>query len=138
MEYQRLHNSNGPAAAIADGILLEPNAYDNQIYAYSMGPTKITIAAPSLGVTTTTPITITGSIIDISPGADKLSVAKNFPNGLPCVSDASMTRFMEAVYSSNQCQPTLTGVPVTLMFLTQTATTEQLEQQQAMPMEHSA
>lgn len=106
--------SNGPAAAIADGILLEPNAYDNQIYAYSMGPTKLTVTAPSVGVTTATPITITGTITDISPGADKLAVAKNFPNGLPAVSDASMTGFMEAVYQQQSMPTNLTGVPVTI------------------------
>jgi outer membrane protein assembly factor BamB len=106
--------SNGPAAAIADGILVEPNAYDNQIYAYSKGPTKTTIAAPSVGITTATPITLTGTITDISPGADKLSIAKNFPNGLPCVSDASMTGFMEAVYMQQPMPTNLTGVPITI------------------------
>ena len=29
--------SNGAEAAISDGVLLEPNAYDNQVYAFGMG-----------------------------------------------------------------------------------------------------
>jgi hypothetical protein len=104
--------ANGPEAAIADGILLEPNAYDNQIYAFGKGPTKLTVNVPAVGVTTSAPITISGAIIDISPGADQLAVAKNFPNGLPCVSDASMTGFMEAVYQQQTMPTNLTGVPV--------------------------
>lgn len=106
--------TNGPEAAIVDGILLEPNAYDNQIYAFGMGPTKLTVSAPAVGVTTSTPITISGTISDISPGADQLAVAKNFPNGLPCVSDESMTQFMEAVYQQQPMPTNTTGVPIIL------------------------
>ncbi len=109
--------TNGPEAAISDGILLEPNAYDNQIYAFGKGPTKLTLSAPAVGVTTSTPITISGMITDISPGADKLAVAKNFPNGLPCVSDESMTPFMEAVYQQQPMPADITGVSVTLYVL---------------------
>ena len=34
------------APAIADGIATTINAYDNQIYAWGMGPSKTTISAP--------------------------------------------------------------------------------------------
>ena len=67
------------------------NAYDNQIYAYGMGPSKTTVTAPDVGVTTATPVTITGTVMDISAGSQQNAVAANFPNGLPCVSDASMS-----------------------------------------------
>jgi hypothetical protein len=106
--------TNGPCAAIADGVLIEPNAYDNQIYAFGVGPTRLTVNAPAVGVTTLTPITISGTITDISSGADQLAVAKNFPNGLPCVSDASMTEFMEAIYQQQPMPTNLTGVPITI------------------------
>ena len=42
---------------------------------------------------------------------------QNFPNGLPCVSDASMTQFMEAVYEQQPMPTNTTGVPVTLYVL---------------------
>lgn len=102
---------------LAYGIMTTINAYDNQIYAYGQGPSKTTVSAPQLGVTTATPITITGSVTDISAGASQEAVAANFPNGLPCVSDASMTQFMEAVYEQQPMPTNITGVPVTIYVL---------------------
>ncbi len=100
--------------AISDGVMTVLNAYDNQIYAYGIGPSKTTVSAPDIGVTTATPITITGTVMDISAGSQQNAVAANFPNGLPCVSDASMSQFMEAVYMQQPMPTNITGVPVTL------------------------
>jgi len=102
------------APAVSDGIATTISAYDSQIYAYGMGPSKTTVSAPDIGVTTATPITITGTVMDISAGAQQQAVAANFPNGLPCVSDASMSQFMEAVYEQQPMPTNMTGVPVTL------------------------
>lgn len=102
---------------ISDGVLVALNGYDNQIYAYGMGPSKTTVTAPNIGVTTATPITIAGSVTDISAGSQQLAVAANFPNGLPCVSDASMSQFMEAVYMQQPMPTNITGVTVTLSVL---------------------
>ena len=102
--------NSGPA--IVDGIMTTLNAYDNQIYAWGKGPTKLTVAAPSVGVTTATPITITGTVTDISAGAKQEAVAANYPNGLPCISDSSMSSFMESVYMQQPMPNNLTGVPV--------------------------
>jgi hypothetical protein len=99
---------------VSDGILMALNGYDNQIYAYGMGPSKTTVTAPQVGVTTATPVTITGSVMDISAGSQQNAVAANFPNGLPCVSDASMTQFMEYVYEQQPMPTNTTGVQVTL------------------------
>jgi hypothetical protein len=104
--------TSGPA--VADGIMTTFNSYDNQIYAYGMGPSKTTVNAPSVGVTTSTPITISGTVTDISAGSQQEAVAANFPNGLPCVSDASMTPFMEYVYEQQPCPTNVTGVPVAI------------------------
>ena len=108
------HISHAP---ISDGILVVPNLYDNQIYAYGVGPSKTTVTAPDIGVTTATPVTIRGTVTDISTGASQQAVAANFPNGLPCVSDASMSQFMESVYMQQQMPTNVTGVPVTLSVL---------------------
>jgi outer membrane protein assembly factor BamB len=105
------------AKAISDGILIALNAYDNQIYAHGMGPSAITVTAPAVGVTTATPITISGTVTDISAGSKQEAVAANFPNGLPCVSDASMSQFMEAVYEQQTMPTNTTGVQVTLSVL---------------------
>ncbi len=104
--------TSGPA--IADGVMTAFNSYDNQIYAYGTGPTQTTVTAPSVGVTTATPITITGTITDISAGSKQEAVSANFPNGLPCVSDTSMTQFMESVYMQQSIPANSTGVPITI------------------------
>src|SRR5450759_2051371 len=100
--------------AIADGYYVTFNGYDNQIYTFGMGPSKTTISAPQIGITMATPITITGSVTDISAGSQQEAVAANFPNGLPAVSDASMSQFMEAVYEQQPMPTNTTRVPVTL------------------------
>ncbi|MCL4429221.1 MAG: PQQ-binding-like beta-propeller repeat protein [Chloroflexi bacterium] len=99
---------------LAYGIMTTLNAYDNQIYAYGQGPSAITVNAPEIGVTTATPITITGTVTDVSAGAKQEAVAANYPNGLPAVSDDSMTSFMESVYMQQPIPHNVTGVPVTL------------------------
>jgi outer membrane protein assembly factor BamB len=99
---------------VADGEMLGFNGYDGQIYAFGTGASKTTVTAPDVGVTTATPVTIRGIVTDISAGASQEVVAANFPNGLPCVSDASMTRFMEAVYEQQPMPTNITGVPVTI------------------------
>jgi len=104
----------GKCFALADGYLVDYNAYDNQIYTFGQGPSKTTVTAPNLGITTATPITITGTVTDISAGASQQAVAANFPNGLPAVSDASMSQFMAAVYEQQQMPHNITGVPVTI------------------------
>ncbi len=108
---------SGSPPIIVDGYLVCLNAYDNQIYCYGKGSSKLTVTAPSVGVTTATPITISGTITDISSGASQEAVAANFPNGLPCVSEESMTSFMEAVYQQQSMPTNLTGVPVTINVL---------------------
>lgn len=102
------------APAIADGIMVTLNAYDNQIYAWGKGATKLTVNAPSVGVITAAPITISGSIYDISAGASQEAVAANFPNGLPAVSDDSMSAFMQSVYMQQPAPNNTTGVPISL------------------------
>lgn len=99
---------------ISYGILLSLNAYDNQVYAFGKGPSAITVSAPSTGVTTATPITITGRITDVSAGTKQSEVAKNFPNGLPAISDADQSLWMEYVYQQQPMPSHATGVPITL------------------------
>jgi uncharacterized integral membrane protein len=98
----------------ANGVLVAPNCYDGNIYCFGKGPSETSVTAPDIGVTTATPVTITGTVMDISPGSQQNAVAANFPHGLPCVSDASMSQFMAAVYEQQPMPTNITGVPVTL------------------------
>jgi len=102
---------------ISYGVLTSLNAYDNQVYAYGKGPSAITVNAPSVGITTSTRITISGAVTDVSAGISQSEVAKNFPNGLPCISDASQSAFMEHVYQYQPMPSNATGVPVTISVL---------------------
>ena len=105
------------STSIAQGILLSRNCYDNQIYAFGKGPSAITVTAPSIGVTTASPITITGTISDVSAGASQSAVEKNFPNGLPCVSDQSQSHWMEYVYEQQVLPQDVIGVSITISVL---------------------
>ena len=102
------------APAVSDGIATTLNAYDNQIYAYGMGPSGTTVSAPQIGVTTSTPVTITGTVLDVSAGTQQEVQKANFPYGVPCVSDASMSQWMEYVYMQQPMPTNVTGVPVTI------------------------
>jgi len=104
---------------MAYGQMTILDGYNNLIEDFGQGPSATTISAPQVGVTTATPITITGSVMDVSAGAKQEAVAADFPNGLPCVSDASMTPFMEAVYMQQPMPTNITGVPVTLSVIDQ-------------------
>jgi hypothetical protein len=102
------------AAAVSDGVMVDYDSYDCQIYAYGMGPTAMTVTAPDVGVTTATPITIRGTITDISAGTKQEAQAANFPDGLPCVSDASQSAWMEYVYMQQPMPTNTTGVPIAI------------------------
>jgi hypothetical protein len=104
--------TSGPA--ISDGVMVTLNAYDNQIYGYGKGPTKLTVSGPDVGSTIDVPVMIKGTITDISAGSQQQAVAANFPNGLPCVSDESMTDWMMFAYMQQPCPSTITGVPITI------------------------
>ena len=102
------------ALAIAYGVLVSVNEYDNQVYAFAKGPTDITVNAPSVGVSTSTPITISGRITDVSAGTQQDAVARDYPNGVPAVSDESQSALMETVYQQQPTQTNITGVPIGL------------------------
>jgi outer membrane protein assembly factor BamB len=98
----------------ANGIVLAPNGYDGNIYCFGKGPSATTVNTPSVGVTTATPITISGTVMDVSAGTSQSAVAKNFPNGLPCVSDESQSQWMSYIYQQQTLPTNTTGVPVTI------------------------
>ncbi len=102
------------SAAVAYGIMTTFNSYDGQIYAYGQGPSRTTVTANNPVGTEGAPMVISGSVTDISAGASQAAVAAKFPNGLPAVSDASQTQFMEYAYEQQAHPANTTGVPVTL------------------------
>jgi hypothetical protein len=100
--------------AIADGYATFFNGYDNQIYSVGRGPSATTVTAPDLGASFGTPVVIKGTVADISAGTTQNQQAADFPNGVPCASDASMKDWMGYVYQQKPLPTNFTGVPVTI------------------------
>jgi outer membrane protein assembly factor BamB len=100
--------------AIADGFLVTWNSFDKQIYTYGKGQTAITASIQNDIVPSGNDVMIKGTVTDQSPGTQQSTQKADFPAGVPCVSDASMTDWMEYVYMQQPKPANATGVPVTL------------------------
>lgn len=103
--------------AIADGYAAFFNCYDGQYYCVGQGPSATTVSAPTVASTYGTPVVVKGTVMDISAGTKENQQAANFPNGVPCASDASMTAWMGYVYQQEPMPTNFTGVPVTITIL---------------------
>ncbi len=99
---------------MADGYGVMYNCYDSQLYTVGKGPSQLTVTAPNVATTVGTYLTIRGMVTDISAGTTQNEQATRFPNGVPAVSDASMSSFMAALYEDQPMPTDLTGVPVTV------------------------
>lgn len=99
---------------VADGSITAFNHYDNRIYCFNKGPTAITVSAPDIEVPLSANIIIKGTVTDISPGTKQTEQLGKFPNGVPAVSDASMSDWMAYVYQQQPKPTDATGVLVYL------------------------
>jgi len=104
----------GGKAIIGDSIIVTMNTYDQRIYAISKGPSKTTVTAPDVGVSLGSSIILRGSVMDVSPGTEDAALQMRFPNGVPAVSDESMSEWMLHVYMQFKKPEDVTGVPVKL------------------------
>ena len=100
--------------AMADGYNTWFNGYDNQIYTVGQGPSATTVQAPLIAVTEGNNVVIQGTVMDISAGTKQTEQAADFPNGVPCASDASMSQWMSYVYQQQPLPTNFTGVTVQL------------------------
>jgi outer membrane protein assembly factor BamB len=106
--------TNQPNCALADGYLLMPNAYDNQLYCFGKGLSATTISAPEITQTLGTSILVKGTVTDQSPG----QTAQGIPaKGTPAISDQSMTAWMEYLYMQQPMPTNATGVEVIIEVL---------------------
>lgn len=94
--------------ALADGVWVVQNNYDNQIYGFGKGPTATTVEAPLTAVGTGTSMVIQGTITDQSPGA----------KGTAAISDQYMSLWMAYQYEQQSLPSTFpchsAGVQVTV------------------------
>jgi hypothetical protein len=95
--------------AIADGYLAFASQLDSMMYVFGKGKSATTVMAPDVSVPLGTSLVIKGTVLDQSPAQP----------GTPCVSDASMTTYMEYLHIQSPIDgiahnATITGVPVVL------------------------
>jgi hypothetical protein len=100
--------------AIADGYFTYLNLYDHQIYTIGKGPSAISVDAPMAAISQGSSLVIRGSVTDISAGTKQATQATIFPNGVPAVSDDSMSSWMEYVYMQKPKPTNATGVSVSI------------------------
>jgi hypothetical protein len=100
--------------AVADGYVVYCNLYDHQIYSVGRGPSRLTISAPDIGIEMGKTLIIKGTITDIASGTRQAEQTARFPNGVPAVSDDSMSDWMEYVYMQKPKPIETTGVEVTI------------------------
>ena len=101
-------------AVIADGFFAYYSYYDNQVYCIGKGPSATTINAPLTAIAEGDTLMITGTVADISPGAMDSNRELRFPNGVPAVSDESMSGWMEYLYMQKPMPMDVTGVEIVL------------------------
>jgi len=104
--------------AISDGYLNVFNGMDGYLYGIGMGQSTTTVSAPQTTMSQGSSAVIQGSVMDDSPAA---STSMHYAPGqpVPCVSDASMTIWMQYLYMQAPIgglfnNETITGVPVTI------------------------
>jgi hypothetical protein len=114
MSYANPGSFMAPGFAVADGYLVYLNLYDKQIYTMGKGPSAMTVDAPKAASDLGKSVVISGTVTDISAGTKQNEQAARFPNGVPAMSDASQSAWMEYVYMQKPKPTDATGVPVSI------------------------
>jgi hypothetical protein len=88
------------------------DAYSQLIFAIGKGPSATTTSIKNDVVNLGSTALITGMVTDVSPGTKDISLQMRFPNGVPAVSDASMSEWMKYVYKQFPRPTDASGVSV--------------------------
>ena len=107
----------GGKAIIGDSIIATMDTYDQRIYAIGKGPSATTVKAPETTVSVGTDVLVTGTVMDMSPGTKDIDQTLRFPNGVPAVSDESMSEWMLYVYKQYPVPEMAMGVDVAISVL---------------------
>jgi hypothetical protein len=101
--------------AAANGYVIGSSYFDGNIYCIGKGSTSTTVAAQQqMGGS----LLIQGSVLDASPVSSSATLKAMCPNGVPAISDANMSAWMDYLHMQNATllsdTPQFTGVQVTL------------------------
>lgn len=113
-DYTSEWSTPGAEYIVGDGFATFINGYNNQIYCVGKGPSQTTVTATPSVTTFGDNVVIRGTVMDISAGTQQSQQALDFPNGVPCASDASMEAWMGYVYQQQPAPTSFTGVQVTV------------------------
>ncbi|PVX26359.1 MAG: hypothetical protein CW691_01670, partial [Candidatus Bathyarchaeum sp.] len=105
----------GSSPMIADSIIVMYNEYDQRIYAIGKGPSAITVTTSPEIQAQGNSVMIKGTLMDVSPGTEDAAIRLRFPNGVPAVSDESMTDWTLHVYNQFERPADVKGADVTLI-----------------------
>jgi len=102
-------------SATANGYVIGKSIFDGQMYCIGKGPSSTTVLAQQqVGGS----VLIQGSILDNSPVSSSADLNAMFPYGVPAISDADMSVWMDYLHMKNSTllnnPPQCNGVPVTL------------------------
>lgn len=105
----------GGQPIIGDSVIVGFSSYDNTITALGKGPSATTVSTPQTGVSKGSKLLLSGTVMDVSPGTKQTNTMLRFPEGVPAVSDASISAWMLYVYKTEQLNPMdIQGVTVQL------------------------
>jgi hypothetical protein len=107
----------GGRGIIADSIIATQSTYDQRVYAVGKGPSATTVeAGPKVSVEGDM-VLVEGMVTDVSPGTNNDVLPMRFPNGVPAVSDANQSEWMQYVYLQYAKPADVVGVEVVISVL---------------------
>ena len=102
----------GGTAIIGDSIIATMDTYDQRVHAIGKGPSATTVTAGPEVTVHGSSVLVKGIVTDVSPGTKDDSLTMRFPNGVPAVSDESMSDWMLYVYKQFARPADVVGVEV--------------------------
>jgi hypothetical protein len=102
--------------AMADGIVVGLNFFDNELYAFGKGPSATTVSAPQVVPALGSSVMITGTVTDqTDTGRRNTNDLTDFTlKGTPAISDADMEAWMEYKFMQQAMPANAKGVDVSL------------------------
>jgi hypothetical protein len=86
--------------------------YNDQTDDTSKGLSEMTVSVSDAVTTVGSSVRISGTVLDISPGTEREDLRMRFPNGVPVVSDESVSDWMRYVYQHYERSATAKGVEI--------------------------
>jgi cell division septation protein DedD len=104
----------GGRAIIGDSVIATMDTYDQRVYAIAKGPSSTSVSVGPQVIEWGSSVVFEGMVTDVSPGTEDYALTARFPNGVPAVSDESMSAWMLYVYKQFPCPQNVDGVGVVL------------------------